>query len=69
MATTLNDDVIFLLGWKFSLSSIFTICDILFSIHVMHPNLQIYSAVLFSDVEIKISNVIIFWKIIKKTKT
>ena len=68
-AAILCDDVIFLRGWKFSLSSIFTICDLLFSIPVMHPDLHIYSVVLFPDVEIKIADVIIFWKIMKKLKT
>ena len=32
----------------------------LFPIPVIHPNLDIYSVVLFSDLEIKIADVIIF---------
>ena len=34
----MSDDVIFFLGWRFLFSSIFTICDILFSIPVIHRN-------------------------------
>ena len=37
----------------------------LFSIPVIHPNFHIYSVVLFSDVEIQITDVIIFLKISK----
>ena len=37
----------------------------LFSIPVIHPNFHIYSVVLFSDVEIQITDLIIFLKIFK----
>ena len=53
-AAILSDDVIFLFVGNFH------ICDILFSIPVIHPNLHIYSNVLVLNVEIKIADTIIF---------
>ena len=67
--TILSNDVIFFPVWKCSLSSISTIRDILCCIPVIHPNLHIYSVALFSNVEIKIADVITFWKFMKKPKT
>ena len=51
-----------------SLVENFHICDILFSIPVIHPYLHIYSVALFLDIKIKIADDIIFeklWKIQK----